>query len=271
MSDTKESKHTERPEGDRPYVERIKNTTKLQIKSLPFGTTKDELHDLCRRFGTIVTIEVVQQKGTAYVTFSKADEAQLAIYTLNGHPYKSCPLLVTMARDTIVKPEIKSEKEATPAPTVTAPKPGEKKPSFAQQQQVVKPKNPNQKPSFNATPQPESAKPETSEGNKAQPAKQQQQQPQQSQQQQQQGKKGAKGKNQQTGKGQSQSAPKEVKTFKVSVEKTTTTNNNEVREEGFSFQVSHQQYLDYIIPLLKEIQQEKEKENKAKNEGSDNQ
>lgn len=74
----KQGEHTE----ERSFEPRPKNTTKLQIKALPYGTTKEDLTDLCRRYGQIVAIEA---KGTqGFVTFFKGDEAQLAIHKLDG-------------------------------------------------------------------------------------------------------------------------------------------------------------------------------------------
>jgi RNA recognition motif-containing protein len=69
-------------EQERSYEPRPKNTTKLQIKNLQYNTPREEVNELCRRYGTITLLEV---KGTsAFVTFSKADEAQLAIHKLEG-------------------------------------------------------------------------------------------------------------------------------------------------------------------------------------------
>lgn len=74
----KQGEHNE----ERSFEPRPKNTTKLQIKALPYGTTKDDLTDLCRRYGQITAIEA---KGTqGFVTFFKPDEAQLAIHKLDG-------------------------------------------------------------------------------------------------------------------------------------------------------------------------------------------
>jgi len=46
--------------------------------------------------------------------------------------------------------------------------------------------------------------------------------------------------------------------YRVSVEKVGSTD----KDAGFSLTVSHQQYLDYILPLIKDLQAQKEKENK---------
>ena len=69
-------------ERERNFEPRPKNTTKLQIKNLHYGTTKEDLNELCRRFGSVTALEV---KGTnGFVTFAKADEASLAIHKLEG-------------------------------------------------------------------------------------------------------------------------------------------------------------------------------------------
>jgi hypothetical protein len=60
---------------------------------------------------------------------------------------------------------------------------------------------------------------------------------------------------------------KELRTYKVSVEKTVI-NEGDKKEEGFTFSVSHQQYLDYIIPLLKDIQGKKEQEKQKEEQGA---
>lgn len=74
---------------ERSFEPRPKNTTKLQIRNLQ-GTTKEDLHDLCRRYGSIVSCEV--NKASGFVTFSKPDEAQLALSQLDG--MLSCVLAV---------------------------------------------------------------------------------------------------------------------------------------------------------------------------------
>jgi len=243
---------------ERDYVERPKNTTKLQIKNLQFGTTKEDLHDLCRRFGQIVALEA---KGTSgFVTYYKPDEAQLAIYTLDGYSYRGFILRVQFAREPLPQKTKDGESTVTnttststtttttasSATTKTDAKPTvnpvvENKPRFAQQQQLAKPK---QTTTFVQQP-------------KEQPQNQNQQNPNQ---------KGGKKKGQQNqqnqqnkGKNQKPEPVKEVRTYRVSVEKTVI-NAGDQKEEGFTFPISHQQYLDYIIPLLKDIQTQKEKE-----------
>jgi RNA recognition motif-containing protein len=255
---------------EREYVERPKNTTKLQIKNLQFGTTKEDLHDLCRRFGQIVALEA---KGTSgFVTYYKPDEAQLAIYTLDGYSYRGFILRVQFAREPLPQKSKDGESTvtnttstsastststststttttttttATSATTKTDAKPTatpvvENKPRFAQQQQLAKPK---QTTTFVQQP-------------KEQPQNQNQQNPNQKGK-----KKGQQNQQNQQNKGKNQKPEpvKEVRTYRVSVEKTVI-NAGDQKEEGFTFPISHQQYLDYIIPLLKDIQTQKEKE-----------
>jgi RNA recognition motif-containing protein len=253
---TKQGEHTE----ERSFERRPVNTTKLQIKALPYNTTKDDLTELCRRYGQITAVEA---KGTmGFVTFFKADEAQLAIHKLDGTAYRGFTLRVAYAKEPFPtkKPEDANKTTTTTTTTTTTStkatevKPAaepENKPRFAQQQKIVQ--KPKVSTSFNQPkeqPKAEEPKAET--------------QPQQQQQQQGKGKKG-KGKQQQQqqqGKGaQNQPAvAKEVRTYKVTVEKIIVSAGDTKQEEGFTFSVSHQQYLDHIIPLLKDIQAQKEKE-----------
>jgi len=236
--------------GDRPFEPRPKNVLKLQIRGLQYDTTKDDLQDLCRRFGQITLCEV---KGTqGFVTFFKPDEAQLAIHKLDGTQYKGYTLKVAYAKEPF--PQTTKKPETVVETKPEAAEPEKPKGSFAQQQKVVKPKQPApvSKP-----------KTELKEESKQEAKPQDLELPQQQQQQQQGKGKGKKG----NAKAQNQ-APnqaKEIRTYRVTVEKTTTTGADTKQEEGFTFSISHQQYLDYVIPLLRSIQAQKEKEKGPEN------
>jgi len=252
----------EEPQEERQFEVRPKNTTKLQIRNLQFGTSKEDLHDLCRRFGTIVNCEV--NKSSGFVTYAKADEAQLALSQLDAQAFRGYTLRVQYAREPLPSKDKKAEETPSTASTTTATttttsaapvkKLEEKKLTFAQQQQLAKAKPQAPKQTFTQPKEtPKQVEPEQTQtqnqnqqqqgkGKKKQQQQQQQQQPQKGQQQQQQ--------------------PTELRTYKVSVEKTVI-NEGDKKEEGFTFSVNHQQYLDYIIPLLKDISSKKEQQEKG--------
>jgi len=285
----------EHNDGDRPFEVRPKNTTKLQIKNLQTGTTKEDLHDLCRRFGQIVALDLNPKGTLGLVTFSKADEAQLAIHKLDGTSYRGFPLRVSYWKEFVPKKgegeqtasttpitnkaattvNANTSSTATSSTTTTSTpkqpeiKPAEPKPRFAQQQkQIVKPKQPA---AFNVPkeqkaeqPPPEAQQPQQTTPQEEEKPTQPQQKEAQQKEQQAQGKQGKKGKNKQ-GKNGQQQAPTEVR-YKLNVEKTIIHSSDPTKPEtqNYAVSVSHQQYLDYIIPLLKEIQVQKEKDSEHK-------
>jgi RNA recognition motif-containing protein len=268
---TKTQTKKEEPQEERQYEARPKNTTKLQIRNLQFGTSKEDLHDLGRRFGTIVLCEV--NKGNGFITYAKPDEAQLALSQLDALSFRGYTLRVQFAREPLPSKDKKTAEDtpttttATTTTTTTTTTAGqkpeakkeEKKLTFAQQQQLAKSKPQAPKQTF--TQPAETPKVEQTQNNN----NNQQGKGQQQQQQGQGKKKGQQQQNKQQQQQQQQAEAKknELRSYKVSVEKTVLQEGDK-KEEGFTFSVNHQQYLDYIIPLLKDIQSKKEQENGSK-------
>jgi len=81
--------------------------TSIYIGNLPNDITKNDLHDLCSRFGTIKETEIIPRRGIAFVKFKTKDDAAAAIYMLNGKSYYGETIFVEWARP---KPEDEERK-----------------------------------------------------------------------------------------------------------------------------------------------------------------
>jgi len=156
--ETHESEHKEKQheqQHERQWQDRPKNTTKLHIRNLPYDVNKEDVAELCRRYGTFTQLEI---KGTnGFVTFSKPDEATTAIYDLLNvnTTFKGFKLNVSYAKERLpdkqdtkqeAKPEATATTEAADKPSVA-----EKKALFSAQQQLAKKTKP--KTTFNNLPQ----------------------------------------------------------------------------------------------------------------------
>jgi len=129
-------------EKERPKEFKVRSTNKLHLKFLPYGTQKDEVYELARRYGEITDYYVAGTNG--FVTFLKPEEAKVAIYELGKISYKGSQL---RAEFKLEKQERKSDDaETTTATPTTEVKPVENKGRFSQQQQIVKPKAKPQPP-----------------------------------------------------------------------------------------------------------------------------
>src|SRR4029434_4982135 len=78
--------------------------TKLYVGNLSFNTTENELQELFSQAGTVQEVSLMQDKftcksrGFAFVNMGSEEEAQSAIWKLNGQTVEGRPLTVNEAR-----------------------------------------------------------------------------------------------------------------------------------------------------------------------------
>jgi RNA recognition motif-containing protein len=77
---------------------------KLYVGNLSYEVSSSELQNLFASFGTVVSAEVIQDRGTGrskgfgFVEMGTEEEAQAAIRGLNGQEHNGRPLTVNEAR-----------------------------------------------------------------------------------------------------------------------------------------------------------------------------
>jgi RNA recognition motif-containing protein len=71
---------------------------RLFIRGIPFHTTKEEIQELCSRFGKVSSVDVIPQKQFGFVTFAAKEEATLAVYGLQQQLFKGAYLQVDWAK-----------------------------------------------------------------------------------------------------------------------------------------------------------------------------
>jgi RNA recognition motif-containing protein len=78
--------------------------TKLFVGKLSFDTTNDSLRALFAQYGTVVSADVImdrgtnQSKGFGFVEMEKQEEAQAAINALDGKEFEGRSIVVNVAR-----------------------------------------------------------------------------------------------------------------------------------------------------------------------------
>lgn len=91
------------PEKASPWEE-MEPVTQLRITNLTTDATESDLSDLLGHFGRMTRVFIVkdhvtrQSRGFAFVTFLKRKDAEMALETLNGHPYGYLILKVEWAK-----------------------------------------------------------------------------------------------------------------------------------------------------------------------------
>jgi len=79
-------------------------STKLYVGNLTFDTTENDLQDLFTQHGTVIEVNLVQDRvtgrarGFGFVTMETKEGADGAIQTLNGTDFKGRALTVNEAR-----------------------------------------------------------------------------------------------------------------------------------------------------------------------------
>jgi hypothetical protein len=71
------------------------NKKRIIIRNLPPGTTRDELRELCNRYGRVINVEIVskfQNRPFGFVSFLTEEDAGYSAYRLDGYRYKDCDL-----------------------------------------------------------------------------------------------------------------------------------------------------------------------------------
>jgi RNA recognition motif-containing protein len=71
---------------------------RLFIRGIPTHTTKEEIQELCSRFGKVTSVDVLPQKQFGFVTFSSKEEATLAVYGIQQQIFKGNYLQVDWAK-----------------------------------------------------------------------------------------------------------------------------------------------------------------------------
>ncbi|KAA6397268.1 MAG: hypothetical protein EZS28_007210 [Streblomastix strix] len=68
-------------------VGKAHRNSSLCVANIPKDTTKEQIEELLKQYGTLTDIEFTPEKGTAFVTYSKRKEAQFAKKSI--HPSNS--------------------------------------------------------------------------------------------------------------------------------------------------------------------------------------
>ena len=72
--------------------------TSLYIGNLDYDISKEDLNNLFGRFGNIEELKLIPQKGIAFITLEKAEDAELAMKALNGINFLDRKLIIDWAR-----------------------------------------------------------------------------------------------------------------------------------------------------------------------------
>jgi cold-inducible RNA-binding protein len=78
---------------------------KLYIGNLSFNTTTQDLEEMCGEFGTVQSVNIIEDRetgrsrGFAFVEMSSDEEAQNAISALNGKEIDGRSLMVNEAKE----------------------------------------------------------------------------------------------------------------------------------------------------------------------------
>jgi cold-inducible RNA-binding protein len=84
--------------------------TSLYIGNLSFESTNDDLIELFRPHGRVISAHIILEKetkrhrGFGFVEMEDAGEASCAIAALNGEQFQGRPLIVNLARERVEKP-----------------------------------------------------------------------------------------------------------------------------------------------------------------------
>jgi len=81
--------------GDKP--EPVLNKKRVHIRHLPYDTNRAQLEELCAPLGRVTNVET--KKGYGFVTFESTDDAEFAIYRLNGKSWRDHDLQAEYAKD----------------------------------------------------------------------------------------------------------------------------------------------------------------------------
>jgi len=85
--------------------------TKLFVGKLSYGTTNDSLQALFAQYGTVVSAQVIidrgtnQSKGFAFVEMEDAAAAQAAINALDGQEFEGRTIVVNVAKPREDRPQ----------------------------------------------------------------------------------------------------------------------------------------------------------------------
>jgi len=211
-------------------------TGKLHIGNLRPNTLEADLNEFCRRFGQISKVEINGTNG--FVTYTKPDDAQIAFYSLNGQPFHGSLLKVSFGKDETLTTQQKDEeekkkqqeqkqqaelkKQQEAQAKVERPEPVR----FSAQQQLVKTAKPKQQPQQQPKPQPEKiytpSKPVVKKGVQATPV-----------------------------------VSPQTRRYRVFVQ----TEGDQNTDQPFSMGISHEQYEQYIVPLMQAVQAQQKESN----------
>jgi len=67
---------------------------KLYVGNLYLRVTKEQLRDLCSRFGQVQHVDLIEGSGYAYVEMSSHDEVEQAVKALDGVEFRERVLRV---------------------------------------------------------------------------------------------------------------------------------------------------------------------------------
>ena len=72
--------------------------SKLYVGNLNYAVTNEQLEELFGKYGTVVTVNIIERKGFGFVEMENQDAAQKAMEELNGQDYEGRALKIDEAR-----------------------------------------------------------------------------------------------------------------------------------------------------------------------------
>jgi len=73
-------------------------SSKLYVGNIEYSASKEELHDLFEKYGTIKELKIFEGKGFGFVKMSSQEEAEKAKAGIDGYTFSGRTLKVNEAR-----------------------------------------------------------------------------------------------------------------------------------------------------------------------------
>ena len=73
-------------------------SSKLYVGNINYSVSKEELHDLFEKYGTIKELKIIEGKGFGFVEMSNQEEAEKAKKGIDGYTFSGRVLKVNESR-----------------------------------------------------------------------------------------------------------------------------------------------------------------------------